>query len=112
MSKKKLASFIFLFVFIFASKATLAYEEVNLTPTEIKMLEVPKSKGEVLEEINRENNARQKREEKSIYFDAEDEVFENKAGKAFSKFINEKAINNKLNRMYVDVESRFLDDNY
>ena len=112
MKYRFLIGFLLFLIISTFTNTSFGFEGVTLIPTERKTLGVPRSKGEMLEEINRENLARQKKEEKSSYFEAEEEVFESKAGKALSKFINEKAINNKLNCIYADVESRFLDEDY
>lgn len=101
---------IFLF-FVFIARS-FAYEEVILNPVEKTTLTVPKANSIILEKEDCEDYIYQRKEEKSMYFEAEEEMFENKSGKMFSKFINEKVINNKLNRMYSDVESKFLNGEY
>jgi hypothetical protein len=111
-SMKKITATLILFLFICFVGTSFAYEEVILNPVEKTTLTVPKANSIILEKEDCEDYIYQRKEEKSMYFEAEEEMFENKSGKMFSKFINEKVINNKLNRMYSDVESKFLDGEY
>ena len=104
--------FIFLLVFLSFTANAFAYDEVILIPTERRTLSTPKTYFENIEKNEDENISRIKKDEKSAYFDTEEEMFDNKAGRIFSKFVNDKVINNKLNRMYSEVETRFLDNEY
>ena len=40
------------------------------------------------------------------YFDVDEEIFETKSGQVFSKFVNDKLINNKLNKFSSKIEQR------
>ena len=107
---KKLILIAFLLFYIILPEIAYSYEEVRLIPCGMQSLSVPKSNYEMYEKDNNDFHIR--KEEKSPYFEEEDEVFDSKAGKIFSKFINDRAINNKLNRMYSEVESKYLDTDY
>ena len=109
---KKIIITAFILSYSLVPAITYGYEEVRLITNERTTLSIPKSNFEITEEIEKENAYYTRREEKPLYFEEEEDVFDNKAGKIFSKFINEKAINNKLNRMYSEIESKYLDDNY
>ena len=112
MNENSQIKFLILFcTILFSANCSWAYDEINLVPVESNKIEIPKSYVDNLEKINLEKS-QLKQKEKSVYFESEEDVFENKAGKAFSKFINDKAINNKINRMYSDIESKYLDEDY
>lgn len=44
------------------------------------------------------------------HYDSGEEVFDSKAGKLFSKFVDETVINNKINRTYFNSESTFYEE--
>ena len=67
------------------------YEEVHLQSYDVKTLNAPKASYEKIYSLSPEE------EVESYYFEQDEDVFENKAGKAFSKFVNDRVINNKIN---------------
>ena len=83
--------FLFLIFFLVSKSYANGYEEVRLQNYDVKSLSVPKANFEKNYSLNPED------EVESYYFEQDDEVFESKAGKAFSKFVNDKVINNKIN---------------
>ena len=84
---------LFLFLIFFCVNISYAnnQEEVHLQNYNVKTLSVPKASYEKIYSLNPEE------EEDSYYFEQDEDVFENKAGKAFSKFVDNKVINNKIN---------------
>lgn len=68
-------------------------EEVRLQNYEIKTINVPKNtEYEKIYSMNPDDDV------DSYYFTQEEDVFENRAGKIFSNFVNDKVINNKVNK--------------
>ena len=68
-------------------------EEVRLQNYEIKTINVPKNtEYEKIYSMNPDDD-----DVDSYYFTQEEDVFENRAGKVFSNFVNDKVINNKVN---------------
>ncbi len=84
-----------LFSIVFANFSLAnALETVGLHDYEIKTLKAPdKNIYEKKYSLNPEIE-----ETDPDYLYSEEDVFENKAGKVFSKFINDKVINNKINQ--------------
>lgn len=67
-------------------------EEVRLQNYEIKTINIPKNtEYEKIYSMNLDDDV------DSYYFTQEEDVFENRAGKVFSNFVNDKVINNKVN---------------
>jgi hypothetical protein len=67
------------------------YEEVRLQSYDIKTLNTPKLNYEKVYSLEESD------EDEFSGFNDDEEVFESKAGKAFTKFVNDKVINNKIN---------------
>ena len=95
-----------IFIFVLAIPIALAYEEVSLDAEELNVLKVPKSPVLEYEKEHKENYSNSRYEN---YFDAEDDVFESKAGKTFSKFVNDVVINKKLNQKLSGYENMYLE---
>ena len=83
-----------LFLIFFYTNISYAnnIQEVSLQNYDIKTLKTPEINYEKKYSIGDE-------EDDSEYFfsQEEDDIFENKAGKVFSKFINDRVINSKIN---------------
>ena len=91
---KNLGSIIFLLSFI---APAFAEEAVFLKQDEIARIKVPAANAE-LSRIEYEEDFLYKPHAKgSNYFDEEENIFESRAGKAFGKFIDNHAIDNKIN---------------
>ena len=75
-----------------------AEEVINLNIRQINNLKVPESNESRLNRVNQRSEYSSFIDyDKIDYFTPEEEVFESKTGQIFTKFINEKAINNKIN---------------
>ncbi len=87
--------FLTLFIFLFFITAVYAgnFDEVGLTDYRIEKISTPKIYN--YEKKYNINPELEDIEYESTYSD--EDVFESKAGKAFTKFINNKVINNKIN---------------
>ncbi len=87
----------FFILFSLCSISAFAEEAVFLNQEEVVQLKIPTSNPE-LSGIEHEDVLYNSREKSSNYFEAEEDVFESKFGKSFSKFIDKKLINNKINK--------------
>ena len=73
-----------------------AYDDViTLQNYSIETLEIPQTLEETLERTNDRENFVDEKEYELV--DSDEDVFENKAGRTLTKFINNRVINNKLN---------------
>ena len=73
-----------------------AYDDViTLQNYSIETLEVPQTLEETLERANDRENFVDEKEYELV--DSDEDVFENKAGRTLTKFINNRVVNNKLN---------------
>ena len=98
-------------MFISLPISSCAYEEVFLQTEGVSQLHVPTYSEEIMraEREHKENYA-SKRDEN--YFDKEEDVFESKAGRSFSRFVDNVIINNKLNQKITGYENRYLENEY
>ena len=107
--KKFLLIIISLICGVFAN--TFALEEVNLLITEVNTIQIPQTSYEIMQKEKELKDALvSNRENMPNYFEPEEDTFENKAGRILSKFINDKAVNNKINTLYSEVETKYLDE--
>ena len=96
---------VFLCITFLTTSFALAEEAVILEPSGFNSLKVPETNSLRLERINQCSEISSlRRLEDAEYFNADDEVFETKAGQIFSKFVNDKVINNKLNTYSSKIE--------
>lgn len=95
-----------IYILVLVIPVTLACEEVSLDAEELNVLKVPKSPVLEYEKEHKENYSNSRYEN---YFDAEDDIFESKAGKTFGKFVNDVVINNKLNQKLSGYENMYLE---
>jgi len=80
------------------TSSVLAEEAVVLEASGFNSLKVPETNSMRLERVNQRSEISSLRKyDDTEYFSTDEEVFEGKAGQVFSKFINDKVINNKLN---------------
>ena len=84
---------------------------MNLLLTEVNSIQIPQTTQEILQkEKELRESLTTDREKMPNYFEPEEDTFEHKAGKILSKIINDKAINNKINTLYSDIETKYLDE--
>lgn len=106
MVMKKIC-FISIFILFFTNySCAFDSESLNLDTEEIHTLKVPNFSPISRTIDNEDVYINKKQEERSNYFDIDEEVFENKSGQTFSKFINEKVINNKITNFSSKIEER------
>lgn len=88
---------------------TIATENVvSLDAEEIIKLKIPQNNIDFNRDDNTKTGFMLKEKEESPNFFDDEEIFESKIGKKFNRFINEKAINNKLNQTFWDMEEKYL----
>lgn len=97
--KKKTWLVIFLF---FSISSSIAEEAVFLDTTDVLKLKAPKSFE--IDMINSDNEGDFFKKSESVVFDSDEEIFESKAGKFFNKFIDDKVINNKINKFSSNIK--------
>ena len=86
-----------------------ASEEVFLQVDKFTTLQAPNTLDVILDH-EREYKEARINSAKDDYFNAEDDVFESNAGRAFGKFVDKVLINNKLNQQYAELENKYLED--
>ena len=85
-----------LIVFLFTTPSYAFDEEyIYLDSSEVQKLEAPDVNTDRMSAINQNGEFVIKENELGI-FNADDEIFDTKAGQIFSKFIDDKVINNKF----------------
>ena len=90
--------FIILTLIVFLlTTSSYAFEEeyIYLDSSEVQKLEAPDVNTDIMSAINQNGEFVIKENELGI-FNADDEIFDTKAGQIFSKFIDDKVINNKF----------------
>lgn len=96
---------VLLFAIFLTTSFVLAEEAVILEASGFNSLKIPETSSMRLERVNQRSEISSLRKlEDAEYFNADDEVFETKAGQVFSKFVNDKVINNKLNTYSSKIE--------
>lgn len=87
----------------------LAFEEVVLESSDLNRLKLTTPVNEALEIEKAHKELYLKEKNAENFYDAEEQVFESKAGQTFSNFVDNVLINNKLNRKYSEYSSNYLD---
>ena len=95
---------IFLSIVFFITSFTIAlatesYDAVVLQPTSFVNLEVPKTPASVFATVNQDYeivSGKELEDEGTFY--AEDDITDSKVAKTFFKFIDDRVINNKINK--------------
>ena len=102
---------VFLFLLFFANRSYASEEVIMLNTNDINYLSVPSSP--TLDYIySRQNEVQCKNlDDEDIYY-AEENTSENKALKTFYKFIDDKMINNKLNKFTSSMIDEMETDDY
>lgn len=100
---KNFLRIVLILVSLFVLSQSYAEESVSLEVSGFNNLKAPESMEARLERVNyRSEISTLSKYDKMDYFEAEEEIFESKTGQMFSKFINDRAINNKVNRLIAD----------
>lgn len=100
---KNFLRIVLILISLFVLSQSYAEESVSLEVSGFNNLKAPESMEARLERVNyRSEISTLSKYDKMDYFEAEEEIFKSKTGQMFSKFINDRAINNKVNRLIAD----------
>lgn len=97
-----------IFLALGTSIAFASDEAVILDTSEIFNLNMPTAMQDNLSQINNNEEAHYKSSKAPNYFDKDENVFETKFGQIFSNFIDDKAINNRINNYSSGFEKKIL----
>ena len=95
---KLIKIFVCLWILFTGISAIYAEKAVILETTGFNSLRAPETNQMRLDRVNQQSEYSSLRKYDNVeYFSVDEEVFDSKAGQVFSKFVNDKVINNKLN---------------